>query len=62
MKRYMAIDYNGKILAQGKRLMDIEGTGKRILIDYKNIKQAEQGFYPLTRYIWNPLKNIKLHR
>jgi hypothetical protein len=58
----MAIDKNGTVLSQGDRLMDITGPGDRILIDYKKMRQARQGFYPLTRYNWQPLGNIKLNR
>ena len=61
-RRYMAIDKNGKVLSQGTRLMDIEHVGERILIDYKKMRQAEQGFYPTNRYNWKPLKDIKLYR
>ena len=59
-KRYMAIDETGKVLAQGNRLMDVEGPGDRFLIDYKKMVCIAQGFYPLTRYAWRPLKGFSL--
>lgn len=50
--RYQALDFSGKVLATGKRIMDIEGVGQRILIDNKLLKHATTDYYPAYRYSW----------
>jgi len=50
--RYQAIDNTGKILNTGNLLRDVAKLGKRIIIDYKMMRFANQALYPATRYMW----------
>jgi len=55
--RYQALSKTGKVIATGDRLMDVEGYGERLLVDFKEKRWVRQLLYPSSRYQWN--KGIK---
>jgi hypothetical protein len=58
IKRYQAVDLNGKVIASGKTLESVQGPGNRIILDYKAKRYHVQGLYPLTVAPWiNPSPN-----
>ena len=60
-KRYLAITKQGKILAWGKLLGDVQSFGERIIIDYKLMRFAIENIYPTLRPVWHHtgFKNIR---
>jgi hypothetical protein len=53
--RYQGLDRQGKVKKTGNRLMDVEGMGIWLIVDYKAKRYAYQPMYPPTRQNWRNL-------
>ena len=53
--RYQGLSKRGAVLKTGSRLMDVEGMGVYLIIDYKLRRYAYQPLYPPTRQDWRRL-------
>lgn len=56
--RYQSLDYDGHVLREGQTIQSVEGAGKRLIIDYRDLRHAHQGHYPPSVLTWKRGINI----